>query len=99
MELMDRYRIGAVWSCLATITFMVLVLGGNLIVAICRLETGDSNTPDETNLASAPAAVAQAGPQRKRGQKKPCPVRRGAGRLVGHLISPVNGLRAQLPRR
>ena len=43
-ELMDRYRIGAVWSSLATIVYMVVSLGGSLLITIYRL--GESDQPN-----------------------------------------------------
>ena len=41
-ELMDRYRLGAVWSSLATLVYMVIAIGGSLTVAIHRMETKKS---------------------------------------------------------
>ena len=45
-ELMDRYRIGAVWSSLATVVFMVVFLGGSLLVTIYRLGENEQLNPD-----------------------------------------------------
>ena len=44
-ELMDRYRIGAVWSSLATVVYMVVSLGGSLFIAIYRLGERDQPNP------------------------------------------------------
>ena len=38
-ELMDRYRHGAVWSSVATLVYMILVIGGGLLVAIYRMDS------------------------------------------------------------
>lgn len=40
-ELMDRYRMGAVWSSVATIVYMVMALGGSLLLSIARYESRD----------------------------------------------------------
>ena len=42
-ELMDRYRIGAVWSSVATIAYMVIALGGSLLLSIARYGSGEDN--------------------------------------------------------
>ena len=44
-ELMDRYRLGAVWSSLATLVYMVIAVGGSLIVAIYRFEDAEEKAP------------------------------------------------------
>ena len=57
-ELIERYRIGAVWSSIAGLIFMVIALGGRLIVSAYRLENGDppydtkgtENVPDTTEV-------------------------------------------------
>ena len=46
-ELMDRYRIGAVWSSLATVVFMLVSLGGSLLITIYRL--GENEQPSPAN--------------------------------------------------
>ena len=66
-ELVERYRIGAVWSCLATLIFMVIVLGGRLTVTIYRLNIGEP--PEETTDATA-AAVSDA-PTSKSTSRRP----------------------------
>ena len=43
-ELMDRYRIGAVWSSLATVVYMVVALAGSLFITIYRL--GEREQPE-----------------------------------------------------
>ena len=42
-ELLERYRIGAVWSSLGTLIYMVAVLGGSLLLSIYRLEGARSS--------------------------------------------------------
>ena len=44
-ELLERYRFGAVWSSLATVIYMVIVLGGCFLATIYRLDVTD---PDES---------------------------------------------------
>ena len=44
-ELMDRYRIGAVWSAIATVGYLVIVLGRFLWIAVCRLENEGGSAP------------------------------------------------------
>ena len=44
-ELMDRYRLGAVWSSLATLVYMVIAVGGSLIVAIYRFGDSEEKAP------------------------------------------------------
>ena len=57
-ELMDRYRIGAVWSAIATAGYLAIVLGRCLWIAIRRLEDEVDSGPDgngDAGSASAPA--------------------------------------------
>ena len=63
-ELVERYRIGAVWSCLATLIFMVIVLGGKLIVTIYKLDGGES--PGMVDGTAAAVATAPAGGRTRR---------------------------------
>ena len=42
-ELLERYRFGAIWSSLAMLVYMVIVLGGNLMATIYRLDTNDAD--------------------------------------------------------
>ena len=49
-ELLERYRIAAVWSSLGTLIYMVIVLGGSLLVAICRLD--GKNSADAQSAAT-----------------------------------------------
>ena len=44
-ELMDRYRHGVVWSSVATLVYMVLVIGGGLLVAIYRMDAVERRAP------------------------------------------------------
>ena len=53
-ELMDRYRLGAVWSAIATAGYLVIVLGRCLWIAVCRLENeGDSGSGGNGDAGSA----------------------------------------------
>lgn len=83
-ELRDRFRIGMVWSLLATIIYMVVVLGSNLIVAISRLDGGGSTSPEAAAMGETAS-----------GRQRPSVLRRldihnWAGRLASrHLLRPV----------
>ena len=79
-EFMDRARMGIVWSTLSAIIYMVVVIGGSLMVTIYRKDSGDSADP----AAETAAAVA---PSRRRRTKAPrIDVRYRPGWLVGHRI-------------
>ena len=51
-EYFERSRLAVTWSSLTTLAYMVIVIGGKLIVTIYRLGGGDSSTS-----ASAAAVV------------------------------------------
>ena len=83
-EFPDRARIGVIWAALAAIIYMVVVIGGGLIVTICRKGTGDSADP-----APAPAPAAAVPAIRRRRTKGPrVDVRHRPGWLAGHRILP-----------
>ena len=83
-EFPDRARIGVIWAALAAIIYMVVVIGGGLIVTICRKGTGDS-----ADLAPAPAPAAAVPAIRRRRTKGPrVDVRHRPGWLAGHRILP-----------
>ena len=44
-ELLERYRFGAVWSSLATVAYMVIVLGGSLLVSIRGVVCEEPSAP------------------------------------------------------
>ena len=54
-EYLDRSRLAVVWASLTTLAYMVIVIGGKLIVTIYRLDGGDSS------VASSATAVAPVG--------------------------------------
>ena len=58
-ELVDRSRISTVWSCLAAIVYMVVVVGGSLFVTIVKKDTEDSASPATAPAAQAPLPVSQ----------------------------------------
>ena len=92
-ELVERYRIGAVWSCLATMVFMILVLGGRLIVNIYRLDAGiTSQTIDGT--AAAVATVPSGSTARRQSKVN---LILWPGRFTGHrVLSPFRYLVSHL---
>ena len=51
-ELVDRFRVGVLWISIVSIIYMVVVLGGSLIVTIYHLDAGDS-----ASLAGAAVAT------------------------------------------
>ena len=51
-ELLERYRAGAVWSSLSTLIYMVIVLGGSLLVTIYRLGREDSPELEPTTATA-----------------------------------------------
>ena len=57
-ELIERYRIGAVWSSVAALVFMAMGLGGRLIVSTYRLENGDP--PYDSRAAEATTRAVEA---------------------------------------
>ena len=63
-ELRDRFRISIVWSSLITIVYMVVVLGGNLIMTISRLDSGASVSPSTAAVAMEGGAPARKRPSR-----------------------------------
>ena len=88
VELMDRYRIGAVWSSLAALVYMVIVLGGNLIVGIYRLDDSKPDQRQNPEPDSAPAAAAVASSKRRRSRRSRLDFRQWPGWLSGSIISP-----------
>ena len=55
-ELLERYRIGAVWSSLGTLIYMVIVLGGCLLLTINRLGREDTHGLEPPAAAASGAA-------------------------------------------
>ena len=45
-ELTDRYRLGAAWSSLAILVYMVVAVGGSLLVAIHKINTNGKSTEE-----------------------------------------------------
>ena len=81
-EYFERSRLAVVWASLTTLAYMVIVIGGKLIVTIYRLDGGDSS------IAAAAAAVAQVEdslPQRTKRRSR-VDVRYWAGWIAGHRI-------------
>ncbi len=64
-ELMERYRFGAVLSSLATIAYMVIVLGGCALATVSRLKVDDTNDPANFPQSTQPAAASQAMPRKR----------------------------------
>ena len=63
-ELLERYRFGAVWSSLATIVYMVIVLGGCTLSTIYRLDAEDPNEPVRTRGSSQARMTARSVPSK-----------------------------------
>ncbi len=45
-ELTDRYRLGAAWSSLVILVYMVVAVGGSLLVAIHKINTKRKSTEE-----------------------------------------------------
>ena len=81
-ELAERFRVGIVWASLASLAYMVVVIGGKLIVTIYRLDSGDSANPA---AATEPAPVETSLRQRP-SRRSRVDVRYWAGWIAGHRI-------------
>ena len=88
-ELLDRYRIASSWGSLISLVYMVIIVGGNLIVTIYRLGSGGQLCPGEAMEPAVAAAPA------KRRQRRPrADVRYRPGWLAGHrILQPVRSSR------
>ena len=92
-EFYDRARVGMVWSALAAVIYMVSVVGGSLLVALVRKDSGDS-----PEAAKAPAPVAAATRSRERTEDPRTDVRYRPGWLAGHrILQPVRSSAGYAP--
>ena len=81
-EYFERSRLAVVWASLTILAYMVIVIGGKLIVTIYRLDGGDSAVP-----ASATAVVLADDSSRQRTTRRSrVDVRYWRGWLAGHRI-------------
>ena len=81
-EFFERSRLAVAWASLTTLAYMVIVIGGKLIVTIYRLDGGDSSIP-----ASATAvAPVEASLQQRPSRRSRVDVRYWAGWIAGHRI-------------
>ena len=81
-EYFERSRLAVVWASLTTLAYMVIVIGGKLIVTIYRLDGGDSSIPA---AAAAVAPVEDSLPQRTKRRSR-VDVRYWAGWIADHRI-------------
>ena len=79
-EYFERSRLAVVWASLTTLAYMVIVIGGKLIVTIYRLDGGDSSI-----AAAAVAQVEDSLPQRTKRRSR-VDVRYWAGWIADHRI-------------
>ena len=88
-ELLTRWRMGFAWGALTTITYLVIVMGGTLVVSIYRLGGGDPSQPtaDVGELPAGETAKTDTVRQRIKSLF-------GPGRLAGHPIRPEPGMTA-----
>ena len=85
-EFWDRARIGVVWSALAAIIYLVVFIGGSLMVTIYRKDSGDS-VDEAAALAPSPAAAPS---RRRRSKRSQVDARYRPGWLGGHsILQPV----------
>ena len=81
-EYFERSRLAVVWASLTTLAYMVIVIGGKLIVTIYRLDGGDSSI---TAAAAAVAPVEDSLPQRTKRRSR-VDARYWAGWITDHRI-------------
>ena len=86
-EYFERSRLAVVWASLTTLAYMVIVIGGKLIVTIYRLDGGDSSLPAAA-AAVAPAEDLLATTNRQDARGLTCAI--GRGWLAGHRIFPAS---------
>ena len=80
-EFDDRARAGVVWAVLTALIYLVSVVGGSLLVALCRKDTGDPQDP-ATVAAPVPTST-----RSSRSTDEPrTDVRYRPGWLAGHRI-------------
>ena len=78
----DRTAVGFVWNAVAVVAYMVIVIGGNLISAIYRLDTTDAGTPT-ADIGELPKSATTQRTSRTGSIKSLF----GPGRLAGNPIS------------
>ena len=81
-EYFERSRLAVVWASLTTLAYMVIVIGGKLIVTIYRLDGGDSSLPA---AAAAVAPIEDSLPQRTKRRSR-VDARYWAGWIADHRI-------------
>ena len=81
-EFFERSRLAVVWASLTTLAYMVIVIGGKLIVTIYRLDGGD---PSIAASATAAVPVEDSLPQRTTRRSR-VDVRYWAGWIAGRRI-------------
>ena len=81
-EYFERSRLAVTWSSLTTLAYMVIVIGGKLIVSIYRLGGGDSSIAAS---ATAVASAATPSPRRKTRRSR-VDLRYWPGWIAGHQI-------------
>ena len=84
-EFFERSRLAVVWASLTTLAYMVIVIGGKLIVTIYRLDGGD---PSVAASVSAVSLAENTSPQRTT-RRSLLDVRYWAGWLAGHRKSAI----------
>ena len=94
-EMVERGRLGIIWSSLAAIIYMVAVIGGSLLYTICRKDTTDS-----INTASVTAPLPTVSASRKqRSNRSRVDARYRPGWLAGHrILQPVRSGSGYPPR-
>ena len=81
-EYFERSRLAVAWASLTTLAYMVIVIGGKMIVTIYRLDGGDSSIPA---AAAAVAPVEDSLLQRTKRRSR-VDARYWAGWIAGHRI-------------
>ena len=89
-EYFERSRLAVAWASLTTLAYMVIVIGGKLIVTIYRLDGGDSSMP------AAATAPVEASSRQRTTRRSRVDVRYWRGWLAGHrILQPLRNWRTK----
>ena len=83
-EFVDRARVSTVWSSLGAILYMVVVVGGNLVVTIIRKGTSDSAEQAPSSAETSIPPLSAEGPRKRKRREPRVKVRYRPGWLAGH---------------
>ena len=81
-EYFERSRLAVTWASLTTLAYMVIVIGGKLIVTIYRLDGGNSANP----AVATAVAPSEAPSQRRKTRRPRVDLRHWPGWITAHRI-------------